>query len=143
MARPPIDLHQMVRQLLQHTLPLLPEADCPIDHFDASGSIGTSPINYIANHIDPRTVNPGVYGRHMGQLRRMVLAELIESFERFLKEVASVCVDFLAPYTLDDRFDEFAPRRAEQIAAFVTAGSRDRPALRLRYSRRLRCLVPG
>src|SRR5207249_4993708 len=26
-------------------------------------------------------------------------------------------------YTLDDRFDEFAPKRAEQIAAFVTAGS--------------------
>jgi hypothetical protein len=53
----------------------------------------------------------------------MVLAELIESFERFLKELATVCVDQLAPYTLDDRFDEFAPKRTEQVAAFVTAGS--------------------
>ncbi len=119
----PLDLHQMVRQLLQHTLPLLPEAGCPIDHFEASASIGFAVIKYFADHIDEHAVYPAVYGRHMGHLRRMVLAELIESFERFLKELASVCADCLAPYTLDDRFDEFAPRRAEQIAAFVTAGS--------------------
>jgi hypothetical protein len=53
----------------------------------------------------------------------MVLAELLQSFERFLKALAAVCADQLAPYTLDDRFDQFAPRRTEQIAAFVTSGS--------------------
>lgn len=53
----------------------------------------------------------------------MILAELIESFERFLKELASLCVDFLATYTTDDRFDEFLPRRGDTIAAFVNAAS--------------------
>jgi hypothetical protein len=53
----------------------------------------------------------------------MVFAETIESFERFLKELASVCVDSLAPYAVDDRFDEFIPKRSGQIAAFVNASS--------------------
>ena len=113
----------MVRQVLQHTAPLPAEAGCPIKHFERSASTGLLLLDYIDDHIDPQTVYAAVYGRHLGHLRRMVLAELIESFERFLKELAAVCADFLAPYTLDDRFDEFAPRRAEQIAAFVTAGS--------------------
>src|SRR5439155_14401511 len=79
--------------------------------------------DYIIDHINADDVYPAVYNRHLGQLRRMVLAEMLESFERFLKELATVCADQLAPYTLDDRFDEFAPRRSEQIAAFVTSGS--------------------
>ena len=52
----------------------------------------------------------------------MALAEMLESFERFLKELASVCIDFLAPYTTDDRFDEFTPKRS-MIAAVVNATS--------------------
>jgi hypothetical protein len=113
----------MVRQVLQHTSPLPAEAACPIEHFERSSSVGLALIKYVDDHIDPQTVYEAVYARHLGHLRRMVLAELIQSFERFLKELASACADFLAPYTLDDRFDEFAPRRTEQIAAFVTSGS--------------------
>jgi hypothetical protein len=120
---PRVNLHQMVRAVLRHTTSLLPEADCPIQHFEGSANIGPTLIDYIDDHIDPRTVYQAAYERHLGHLRRMVIAELIQSFERFLKELAIVCADQLAPFTLDDRFDEFAPRRAEQIAAFVTAGS--------------------
>jgi hypothetical protein len=123
LPRRPIDLHRMVRDVLQHAAPLPPEADCPIQHFERSANIGHLLIKYIDDHIDPQTVYEAVYARHLGHLRRMGLAELIETFERFLKELAAGCADHLAPYTLDERFDEFAPRRAEQIAAFVTAGS--------------------
>jgi hypothetical protein len=113
----------MVRQVLQHTSPLLLESDCPIRHFDRSTNIGVLLIKYIDDHIAPDTVYDAVYDRHLGHLRRMVFAEIIESFERFLKELASVCVDFLAPYAVDDRFEEFIPRRSGQIAAFVNASS--------------------
>lgn len=123
MPRPPINLHHMVRAVLQHTSPMLPESYCPIRHFERSANVGLTLLGYIDAHIDPATVYPVVYNRHLGHLRRMVLAELIQSFVRFLKELATVCVDQLAPYILDDRFDAFAPKRAEQIAAFVTAGS--------------------
>lgn len=96
MPRPVIDLHQMVRAVLQHSSPLPPLAECPIEHFEMSANFGASLIRYIDDHIDSTDVYQAVYDRHLGHLRRMVLAELTESFERFLKELASVCVDFLA-----------------------------------------------
>jgi hypothetical protein len=113
----------MVRSVLQHTAPMLPGADSPIRHFEASTNVGELLLDYIGSHIDQARVYRAVYDRRLGDLRRMVLAEVLESFERFLKEVATVCSDHLAPYTLDDRFDEFAPKRTEQIAAFVTSSS--------------------
>jgi hypothetical protein len=119
---PPTNLHQRVRNVLQHTSPRLPEADCPIRHFERLVGIGPSLIQYVDFHIDPSGVYQGVYDRHLGHLRRMVLAEFIESFEGFLKEVAAICIDHLAPYVADDRFDEFMPR-GERIAAFVNAAS--------------------
>ncbi len=113
----------MVRGVLQHTSPLPPQADCPIQHFEMSANVGVSLIKYIDDHIDLKDVYEAVYDRHLGHLRRMVLAELTESFERFLKEMASVCVDYRSPYTVDERLDELIPRRGEQIATFVTANS--------------------
>jgi len=92
LPRLPINLHQKVRAILQHTTALLPEAECPIRHFERSASVGMSVIEYILYRIDAQLTYPAVYDRHFGHLRRMVLAELLESFERFLKELASVCV---------------------------------------------------
>lgn len=123
MPRPPIDLHQKVREVLQHTSPLLPQADRPLEHFERSVNEGLRLLSYIDDHIDSQDVQKAVYERHRGHLRRMVLAELIESFERFLKELASLCIDSLAPYTTDDRFDDFVPKRSDKIAAFVNAPS--------------------
>ena len=123
MPRSPIDLNQMVRNVLQHVSPLIPDADCPIKHFEGSANTGFSLIKYIREHVDPLSIYEGVFVRHLGHLQRMVLAELIESFERFLKELAAVCVDRLAPFSTDDRFDEFSLKRAEQISAFVTSNS--------------------
>ncbi|HKI34998.1 MAG TPA: hypothetical protein VKA46_24290 [Gemmataceae bacterium] len=119
---PPINLHQKVREVLRHTQPPHPEAHCPIQHFERAATTGPGLIKYLSDHIDPARVYPAVYERHMSQLRRMALADAIESFERFLKEVAAVCIDQLAPYVIDDRFDEFMPR-GERIAAFVNARS--------------------
>jgi hypothetical protein len=113
----------MVREILQHSSPLLPQADRPIQHFEQSANTGSLLLQYIDEHIDPNDVYAAVYDRHLGHLRRMILAELIESFERFLKELAAVCIDFLAPYTTDDRFDDLVPRRSEKIAAFINAPS--------------------
>lgn len=123
MPRQKIDLHRKVRDVLQHIIKLPPQASCPIRHYEKSVNVGSSLIKYIADHIETDDTYQSVYDRHMGHLQRMVLVELLESFERFLKELASVCVDFLAPYAIDDRFDEFIPRRGEQVAAFVHAGS--------------------
>jgi hypothetical protein len=120
---PPIDLNQKIRDILKHTTPLLPEADCPIKHFERSANDGISLLKYLEDHIDQRAVYPRVYARHFGQLQRMILGDMFGSFERFLKELAAACIDVLAPYTADDRFDQFFPKRAGQLSAFVSAGS--------------------
>jgi hypothetical protein len=51
--RPPTNLHQMVRAVLQHTSPMLPEADCPVLHFEGSANVGLLLLKYIGKHIDP------------------------------------------------------------------------------------------
>ena len=122
MPRHHIDLHQSVRDVLLHTSPRLTEADCPFREFEQLASMGDSVLKYIDDHIEPDDVYQAVYDRHLGHLRRMVLAELIEAFERFLKELAALCIDHLAPYVADDRFDEFMPR-GDRLAAFVNASS--------------------
>jgi hypothetical protein len=120
--RPPINLHQKVRAVLQHASPNFPEVGCPIKHFEQLTNSGEALIRYIVDHIHDDEVYPAGYDRHLAHLRTLVLAEFIESFEKFLKEVAAICIDHLAPYVVDDRFDEFMPRGA-RIAAFVNAGS--------------------
>lgn len=122
MPPPLINLHQRVRDVLQHTSSSVLETDCPIKHFEQLSNTGHLLIKYVDDHISPQDVYRSVYERHLGHLRRMVLAELIESFEGFLKEIAALCIDHLAPYVVDDRFDEFMPR-GERIAAFVNAKS--------------------
>lgn len=123
MPRPPINLHQKTRDVLNHTSELHPEADRPILHFERSTNAALQMLKYLVGHINPGGVREAVYKRYLGHLRRLVLAELIESFERFLKELAAVCIDCLAPYTADDRFDDFLPKRGGTVAAFVSAAS--------------------
>jgi hypothetical protein len=121
LPRPPINLHQKVREVVQHVSPLHAEADRPVQHFERSVNAGLQLLAYLDAHIDPNDVYAAVYERHLSHLRRLILAEFIEAFERFLKELAALCVDYLAPYTTDDRFDDFVPRRGDKIAAFVNA----------------------
>lgn len=121
MPRPPINLHQKVRAVVQHVGPLHAEADRPVQHFERSVNAALQLLAYLDAHIDPTDVYAAVYERHLSQLRRMILAEFIEAFERFLKELAALCVDYLAPYTTDDRLDDFVPKRGDKIAAFVNA----------------------
>lgn len=113
----------MVREALTHTSPLVAAADRPLVHFEDAASAGFSLIRYIGRRVRRQDSHAAVYDRHMGHLRRMVLAELLESFERFLKEIAAVCIDFLAPFAADDRFDEFVPKTSGHVAAFVNAQS--------------------
>jgi hypothetical protein len=58
----------------------------------------------------------------MGHLRRLVLANLIETFERFIKELAAVCIDQLSAFVTDDRYNAFTAKGNEIIAHFE-AGS--------------------
>jgi hypothetical protein len=63
-----------------------------------------------------------VENRHLDRIYLMSLGNLIEAFERFLKEAAAVCVDHLASLVVDDRFDEF-PVQGSSLASHFGAGT--------------------
>jgi hypothetical protein len=73
----PTNLHQKIRDLLLHTVPLSKAADRPIEHFEESINEGFRLLRYIDEHIDENSVAEKVYEKHLGHLRRMVLAQLI------------------------------------------------------------------
>lgn len=121
MARPRTDLHKVVREILEHTLPLPPEASSPIKPFDRTASAVLSTLRYF---IDSPSDNfcPGVMEKHASNFRRMALVSLVEALERFLKELAALCIDSLVPHVHDDRFDDFSAKGG-QIVFHLSAGS--------------------
>ena len=99
MPRPRTDLHRKVRETLGHTLPLPSEASSPIRHFDRNANAIMSTLRYIEGHLAPRGVLCfGLVRGIIANLRRMALASLVESFERFLKELAIFCIDSLVAF---------------------------------------------
>jgi len=122
MPRPQTNLHQKVRDILGHSLPLPPEASSPIRHFERTANATMSMLKYVDDHLDAAGFYGTVKERHIANLRRMALASLVESFERFLKELAILCIDSLADFVNDDRFDEFSAKGG-QIAFHLSAGS--------------------
>jgi len=105
-GRPPIDLNQKIRDILQHTCEVDSRDDSPIGNFELRANSSLNLIRYLDNRIQQQPFYQAVYDRHMGLLQLRVLGSLIENFERFIKEVAIVCVDSIAPYTFDDRFEK-------------------------------------
>ena len=106
MPRPPIDLPTKVRDIVQHVEALPPEAQYPLSHYNRSSTDLWSLRLYIEGKIKGSAFYQAVADRHLAELDRMLLVNQIETFERFLKEIAAVCVDHLARCVLDDRFDQ-------------------------------------
>ncbi len=117
-GRPPLDLNQKVRALLQHTCPVDLGIDSPILNFDIRVDSALNLIRYVDAHIQRQAYYQTVYDRHMTLLNLQMLGSLIEAFERFLKEVAIVCVDFVAPNVFDDRFEAFTVKAGDLARQF-------------------------
>ena len=117
-GRPPLDLNQKIRELLQHTCPVDLGVDSPILNFDIRVDSALNLIRYVDTRIQQRAYYQSVYDRHMRLLHLQMLGSLIEAFERYLKEVAIVCVDFVAPHVFDDRFETFSVRAGDLARQF-------------------------
>jgi hypothetical protein len=118
MSRPSIDLHQKVREILGHVIPLPAEAGAPLSHYGRSSTDLWSLITYVERNFGQLPLQPAAVRRHMGRLHGMILVNLVETFERYLKEVAAACVDALARYVLDDRFNAFKVQGSALAAHF-------------------------
>jgi hypothetical protein len=120
MPRPPINLNQKVREILGHVDPLPPEADTPLAHFNRSGTDLWNLLLYVERNFGQLTLQATALRRHMSRLHGMILVNLVETFERFLKETGAACVNHLARFVLDDRFNAFKVQGAALAAHFDT-----------------------
>ncbi len=123
MPRPPIDLECKIREMLQHVDSLPPEADTPYQNYERSVTDLWNLRSYVQRKVRGSRFYANVVARHVATLDRMLIVNLIEAFERFLKEVASVCVNHLAKCVLDDRFDSLGQVKGTSIAAHFGAES--------------------
>jgi hypothetical protein len=87
-----VTVREDVATIVAHTTPLPPEAASPLAHFERKANDARNLLDYVI--------------RNVGRVRtcRMALLEVVEAFERFLKETAARCIDEVAPNIADDRF---------------------------------------
>ena len=109
MPRPKIDYGIYVKRIPTHTSPLPPESAFPISHYVRSASDSWNLLLYIERNIDEQKVYGVALARHRQTLSVMVLLSLVEAFERFMKELAALCINEVGNLILDDRLEVFRP----------------------------------
>jgi hypothetical protein len=124
---PPTPAHYAARikGILQSVQLLPDEAKAPILHYRRTVTDVWGALGYVDRLVAEKGRYQAVVDRHLGRLRGMALVNLVEAFERFLKEVAAECVDRLADLVLDDRFNEF-PVQGATLASHFGSGSAGR-----------------
>jgi hypothetical protein len=120
MPRPPVDLTRKIKDIVQHVQPLPDEATAPILHYQRTTSDIWASLAYIERAVGERDRYGAVVERHLGRLYGMALVNLVETFERFLKEAAAECVDCIANFVVDDRFNLFSIHGSALASHFGT-----------------------
>lgn len=123
MPRPPVDLPARIRDILRHVRPLPDEAKAPILHYRRTGADIWGSLAYLERAVSQGERYEAVVQRHLGRLYEMALVTLVETFERFLKESAAECVDCLANFVVDDRFNVFRISGSGLASHFGTGGT--------------------
>jgi hypothetical protein len=113
-------LARKIKDILGHVEPLPPEAAAPYRHYDRSSTDTWTLLAYIQAKFRKLPLQPAAVRRHLNRLHTMAIVSLIQAFERYLKEVASACVDCLGQLVLDDRFNVFRLQGSTLAAHFGT-----------------------
>jgi hypothetical protein len=92
----------------------------PLAHYNRSGTDLWNLLLYVEHAFDQATLQQPARRRHLTRLHGMILVGVVETFERYLKEVAAACVDHLARHVLDDRFNAFRVQGSALAAHFDT-----------------------
>jgi hypothetical protein len=83
------DFAKRIKGILQRVQPLPDEAKAPILHYRRTVADIWGALGYVERALGERTRYQAVVDRHLGRLYGMALMNLVETFERFLKEVAA------------------------------------------------------
>lgn len=110
MSRPPIDFGKYLKRIPTHSERLRQESETPISHYRRAANDAWNLLVYVQRKLSTTKVHDAAFEPHMRRLTTMVMLAIIETFERFLKEVAAVCVNHVGRVVLDDRLDVFSAR---------------------------------
>lgn len=122
MPLPVIDFARKIKDILGHVEALVDEARAPILHYRRTVADVWGMLDHVETAFSSSGLPPAIVEPHLGRLYLMALVDLVETFERFLKEAAAVCVDNLAELVVDDRFDGF-PIQGSSLASHFGAGT--------------------
>jgi len=109
-----------IAAIVGHASDLPAEAEIPIAHFRRTSTDSWNLLLYLDRNLSHANIYGTAYDRHMARVNKMILLSLCAAFERFLKEVAAICVDHLASRVLDNRLDTLA-QKGSTIAAHFDA----------------------
>lgn len=123
MARPSVALAARIHEIIDNAEPLPPEADSPIGHYRHTAGELWNLVDFFDRGLGRSPAQTASRGRHLGRFNGMDLVSLIENFERFLKEIAAVCVDQVVNRVVDDRFGKGFPLHASSLVAHFQAGT--------------------
>jgi len=118
MAKLRVPTTHYIQQIATHTISVASEATIPIQHYGRYANDSWNLLPYFERNLKHTNVYQAAYERHMHRLHSMVLLNLVEAFERFLKELAAICVDCVASAVTDDRLDVFVIRGQFAAAHF-------------------------
>jgi hypothetical protein len=121
MPKLPIAFETRIAQIPEHSIPLAQEAEVPRQHYTRSANDAWNLLVYVQTNLAEADIYQAPYERHFHRLSTMVMLGIIEAFERFLKEISAVCVNHVAPLTIDGRFDVFSIRGSSLAAHFAGA----------------------
>lgn len=121
MPRPRTDLARKIKDILGYVRPLPPEAGVPLRHYKRANTDTWATLEYVEKNFGQVSLSQAAATRHLGRLYAMALVNVVQAFERFLKEEAAACVDCLADFILDDRFNVFKVQGSGLAAHFGTA----------------------
>lgn len=120
MARPTVDYKHELLDAISNASDLPPESFSPLEHYRRSANDAWNLIAYMKRNVARVNYYSKPFDRHMSRLHAMALANLVGAFERFLKELAVICVNELADFSLDSRLDEFLIKGSVASAHFTT-----------------------
>jgi len=120
MAMPTVDYKQEILNAISNSTDLPSESSSPLEHYRRSANDAWNLVVYVKRNVSKVNHYPKSFDGHRGRLHAMCLANMVGAFERFLKELAVVCVNNLRDFSLDARLDEFSLKGSVVAAHFNT-----------------------
>jgi hypothetical protein len=100
---PPVKYFAERLKRLPTQLDALPsQASSPLSHLMLGLDEAWGLHEYVRGNVERKGRHKAVAERNQKRLRTLVFISLVEAFERFIKEIAAVCVDALASRVVDD-----------------------------------------